>query len=141
MTHNVHGPHDGDFYKFLGELEAEYKKLRDTGYSGEGFFGNGKRLGTGTSHNLPPHLARAKAVQAAEKRQNLQIVLGGSARKLGGKLPKDLSPRELAAQVCWFFVKQASINYIIRPQSEGQGTIGFVDVAMMRKCRGRPTMP
>ena len=100
MTHNVHGPHDSKFYKFLEDLEVEYAELRSTGYSGEGFFGNGKRLGTETSHNLPPHLARAKAIEAAEKRRKLHTISGGGARKLGGKLPKGLNPRDLAAQVC-----------------------------------------
>ena len=87
----------------MSELESEYDALRASGYDGEGFHSAGKRLGVGVSHNLPPHLARARALQAAEKRiatQNLMGKAGG--QRLGGRsLDKltNLSPRELAVQV------------------------------------------
>lgn len=102
LTHNVHGRHDAKFYKLLGELEEEYDRLKDSGYSGEGFHSVGRKVGVGVSHNLPPHLARLKAVEAAERRQKVQAVMGGSGRRLGGRPSgtlKELSPRELAAQV------------------------------------------
>ncbi|KAL5507454.1 hypothetical protein ACEPAH_6910 [Sanghuangporus vaninii] len=102
LTHNVHGIHDDKFYKYLSELEAEYETLRRSGYDGEGFHSAGKRLGVNVSHNLPPDLVRAKALQAAEKRKALQQMLGSSAgQRLGGNLPRSLinmSPRELAVQ-------------------------------------------
>ncbi|KAH8102380.1 WLM domain-containing protein [Cristinia sonorae] len=99
LTHNVHGPHDEKFYKLLAELEDEYAALKRSGYSGEGFFSKGTRLGQGASHDIPPHLARAKALEAAEKRRKTGIMLGGS-RRLGGSNANAgrRSPRELAAE-------------------------------------------
>ena len=49
LTHNVHGPHDEKFYKFLTELEDEYEALKRSGYSGEGFYSKGHRLGQSVS--------------------------------------------------------------------------------------------
>jgi len=100
----VHGPHDEKFYKFLSELQDEYDTLQRSGYAGEGFFTKGERVGLGVSHDLPPHLARLKALEAAEKRKQISRVLAGSGR-LGGRInTKGLSPRELAAQVKCPFV-------------------------------------
>ncbi|KAI0673725.1 WLM domain-containing protein [Trametes maxima] len=96
LTHNVHGPHDDKFYKLLSELEEEYEALRRSGYSGEGFHSNGRRLGANVSHNLPPHIARQKAIDAAEKRRQIIVVLSGGG-KLGGTVRSNKSPRELAA--------------------------------------------
>ncbi|OAX42114.1 WLM-domain-containing protein [Rhizopogon vinicolor AM-OR11-026] len=99
LTHNVHGPHDEKFYKFLAALEDEYDDLQRSGYAGEGFFSPGHRLGAGVSYDLPPHLARLKALDAAERRRHTNSVLGGGGR-LGGRTTalQDMSPRELAAQ-------------------------------------------
>ncbi|KAI0652449.1 WLM domain-containing protein [Trametes meyenii] len=97
LTHNVHGPHDDKFYKLLSELEEEYDALRRSGYSGEGFHSNGRRLGANVSHDLPPHIARQKAVDAAEKRRQISVVLSGGGR-LGGMTRNNKSPRELAAE-------------------------------------------
>ncbi|KAI3622493.1 WLM-domain-containingprotein [Moniliophthora roreri] len=101
LTHNVHGPHDDKFYKYLAGLQDEYDALIRSGYSGEGFFSKGQRLGVNVSHNLPLHQARAKAIEAAEKRKRVGQVLGGGGQRLGGGHLKgnlDLTPRELAAQ-------------------------------------------
>ncbi|KAF7791605.1 hypothetical protein EIP86_002622 [Pleurotus ostreatoroseus] len=99
LTHNVHGPHDDKFYKLLSELEDEYEALKRSGYSGEGFHTKGRRLGENVSHNLPAHIARQRALDAAEKRRRIAGIVGGS-RRLGGVVPKrNLSPRELAAAV------------------------------------------
>ena len=97
----MHGPHDEKFYKFLSELQDEYDALQRSGYAGEGFFTKGKRVGLGVSHDLPPHQARLKALEAAEKRRQISRVLGGpGGNRLGGRIStKGLSPRELAAQV------------------------------------------
>ncbi|KAJ3556711.1 hypothetical protein NM688_g1878 [Phlebia brevispora] len=82
LTHNVQGPHDEKFYKFLSELEDD----------------KGRRLGENISHNAPVYIARQRALEAAEKRRRLAGVVGGS-RRLGGIAPKrNLSPRELAAE-------------------------------------------
>lgn len=96
----MHGPHDEKFYKFLAALEDEYDALQRSGYAGEGFFSSGHRLGAGVSHDLPQHLARLKALQAAETRRHANSVLGGGGR-LGGRTTalQGMSPRELAAQV------------------------------------------
>lgn len=97
----MHGPHDDTFYKYLAGLEAEYEDLRRSGYSGEGFHSRGVRLGVGTSHNLPPHLARLKALEAAEKRRGAGG--SGAGKRLGGGTFDDgrrnLTPRELASRV------------------------------------------
>ncbi|KAK7063810.1 WLM domain-containing protein [Favolaschia claudopus] len=98
LTHNVHGPHDDKFYKFLSGLQDEYDALKRTGYSGEGFFSKGQRLGIGVSHDLPPHQARAKALDAAEKRRKTGLLIGNGGR-LGGRIDAgNLTPRELAAR-------------------------------------------
>jgi hypothetical protein len=57
-------------------------------------------VGVGVSHDLPPHLARQRALEAAEKRRQMTRVLGGGGR-LGGRPVNTagLSPRELAARV------------------------------------------
>ncbi|KAI8990593.1 WLM domain-containing protein [Trametes punicea] len=97
LTHNVHGPHDEKFYQYLSGLEEEYEALRKSGYSGEGFHAPGRRIGTNVSHDLPPHIARQKAVEAAEKRKQISVILGGGGR-LGGAVRSNKSPRELAAE-------------------------------------------
>ena len=98
LTHNVHGPHDDKFYKFLSGLEEEYDALRRSGYAGEGFHSEGRRLGVSVSHDLPLHQARQKAAAAAEKRKQVSVVLSGGGR-LGGVARSIKSPRELAAEV------------------------------------------
>ncbi|KAH9929760.1 WLM domain-containing protein [Fomitopsis serialis] len=98
LTHNVHGPHDEKFYKFLAGLEEEYAVLKRSGYAGEGFFTKGQRLGTNVSHNLPPHLARQRALDAAEKRRQINAVLGGGGKLGGARGTVNKSPRELAAE-------------------------------------------
>ncbi|KAJ3869294.1 WLM domain-containing protein [Lentinula novae-zelandiae] len=114
LTHNVHGPHDEKFYKFLAELQEEYDALQRSGYAGEGFFSKGNRLGTNISHNIPPHLARAQAVAAAEKRRNLSQTLGGGGRRLGGDTEdRVLSLRERA--------KRAAERRLLDEKSCGQG--------------------
>ncbi|KAF9486328.1 WLM-domain-containing protein [Pholiota conissans] len=96
LTHNVHGPHDEKFYKYLSGLQDEYDALQRSGYAGEGFFTEGRRLGT--SHNVPPHMARLKALEAAEKRRQTSRVLGPGGRLGGATKGSGLSPRELAAR-------------------------------------------
>lgn len=53
------------------------------------------------SHDLPPHLARAKALEAAEKRRRVGGVLRGGGRLGGlGTARRGMTPRQLAAEVC-----------------------------------------
>ena len=58
------------------------------------------------SHNLPPHLARLKALEAAEKRRKVSQILGGEGgRRLGGgHLGGNLTPSQKAAQVSLLFI-------------------------------------
>jgi len=119
LTHNVHGPHDEKFYKYLAGLEEEYDTLRRTGYAGEGFFSVGRRLGTNVSHDLPPHLARLRALEAAEKRRKMSNVMSGGGR-LGGQRPiAGLNPRELAAMV-----RALDSNIDTRSQFWGKSSTG-----------------
>jgi hypothetical protein len=101
LTHNVHTPHDDSFYKYLAVLESEYEDLRRSGYAGEGFHSPGVRLGVGASHNLPHHLARLKALEAAEKRRRIGGSGGGRRLGEGGILggKTRLTPKELALRV------------------------------------------
>ncbi|KAF8316622.1 WLM-domain-containing protein [Clavulina sp. PMI_390] len=99
LTHNVHGPHDDRFYKYLAGLEREYEDLQRSGYAGEGFFAPGERLGLGTSHNLSMTEAKKRALEAAERRAKRA---GGGANRLGGAgwTTKTLmkTPGQLAAE-------------------------------------------
>ncbi|KZT30932.1 WLM-domain-containing protein [Neolentinus lepideus HHB14362 ss-1] len=98
LTHNVHGAHDEKFYKFLSGLEDEHAALKRSGYAGEGFFSPGQRLGTGASHNLPPHIARQRALEAAENRRKMSTLMSGGRRLGGAPVHRNLTPRELAAE-------------------------------------------
>lgn len=96
LTHNVHGPHDQTFYNFLSRLEEEYYELKRTGYAGEGFYSNGRRLGEGIPQNIPAYLARQRALEAAERRRRTNVGTG-PVRLGGGNLASlGLTPRELA---------------------------------------------
>jgi hypothetical protein len=120
LTHNVHGPHDATFYKYLSGLEEEYQALKRSGWAGEGFFSAGTRLGTRVSHNLSPHETRLKAIDAAEKRRRIGGMMSGSHR-LGGSRPiSNLTPRELAAQVYFMRVPMLKriTDTISRPQND-----------------------
>ena len=81
-------------------MEQEYEALKRSGYAGEGFHSVGVRLGVGVGHDLPPHLAKIKALEAAERRRRTASVMNGGGRKLGGSLTgRKKSLRELAAEV------------------------------------------
>ncbi|RDX51198.1 WLM-domain-containing protein [Lentinus brumalis] len=98
LTHNVHGPHDDKFYKYFAGLEEEYAALRRSGYDGEGFHSAGHRLGTNASHDLPTHIARQKALEAAEKRKHIDLVFGRGGRLGGAVRDANKDPRHLAAE-------------------------------------------
>lgn len=86
MAHNTYGPHDDKFYSHLKALEEEYTALRASGYAGEGFYSEGRRLGSSTTSasSQNPRLsdARKKALAAANARRKAHI--GGPPQKLGG---------------------------------------------------------
>lgn len=79
LCHNVHGPHDEHFHALWNQLRDEHEALVRKGYSGEGFLGEGRKVGGGG--HLPMHEARRRARAAAEKRKALT---NGSGQKLGG---------------------------------------------------------
>ncbi|KAK6526475.1 hypothetical protein TWF694_005061 [Orbilia ellipsospora] len=68
LTHCVHGPHDDKFWGLFRDLQAELETLRYTGYTGEGFLGNGESLGA-TPKGLNNLEAKRRAREAAEKRR------------------------------------------------------------------------
>ena len=61
---------------FLPDSGNEYEALQRSGYAGEGFYSKGHRLGENVSHDLPPHLARVRALEAAEKRRRAGMLSG-----------------------------------------------------------------
>lgn len=96
----MHGPHDQNFYSFLSRLEEEYYELKRTGYAGEGFFTNGRRLGEGIPQNIPAYLSRQRALEAAERRRRTPTGTNGPVRLGGGDLANlGLTPRELIVLV------------------------------------------
>lgn len=106
LTHNRRSPHDAQFYKILDEFTAEYEAAVANGWRGEGFLAPGKRVGEGVSHNLPDHIARAKAADLLEKRGKLMAIMGPiGGQRLGGntvqpsksKQPR-LTPGEMAVR-------------------------------------------
>jgi hypothetical protein len=98
----VRGPHDVQFYKILNDLNTELDQLISSGYTGEGFFSQGKQLAS--SRQVSKNEARQKAIEAAEKRQRLgKLMLPKGGRRLGGgesaiQRESQFTPQELAAQ-------------------------------------------
>ncbi|KAJ1962097.1 hypothetical protein GGI12_002852 [Dipsacomyces acuminosporus] len=76
LAHIVHGPHDEKFYRLLDELKRETEALMIKGYTGDGFYSTGHRVGLGQSHNVPRHQVRAKTLEAIEARQKSQRFSG-----------------------------------------------------------------
>lgn len=96
----------------------------------------GHRLGTNVSHNVPPNVARIKALEAAEKRAKAQRVLNGGGRLGGRSRNAGLSPRELAARVSYYF--SASILPVDRVLSGRRAKIkGPKIVRSWCRCRAR----
>ncbi|KAK4498805.1 hypothetical protein PRZ48_009315 [Zasmidium cellare] len=85
LSHNVWGEHDSNFHKLWDELRDEHEALVRKGYTGEGFLGEGKKLG-GTGYARPPplHEMRQRARASAEKRKTQATLGNGSGQRLGG---------------------------------------------------------
>ncbi|KAJ2748858.1 hypothetical protein GGI19_005934 [Coemansia pectinata] len=83
LVHIVRSPHDTEFYRILDELKGEAEVLLAKGYTGDGFFSDGTRVGVGVSHNVPRHGLREQTVRAVEARRRKEL-LGGPPRTLGG---------------------------------------------------------
>lgn len=88
----------------MSRLQEEYYELKRTGYAGEGFFTNGRRLGAGIPQTVPALLAQQRSIELeiAEGRRRANTVPGtnGPVRLGGGNLASlGLTPRELAVLV------------------------------------------
>jgi DNA-dependent metalloprotease WSS1 len=94
LVHIVHGPHDRHFHALWDKLRDEHQALVMKGYTGEGFLGQGNRLG---GRGMPLSEVRRRARAAAERRKVLQT---NSGQRLGGTgvpLGQDPRPAILAA--------------------------------------------
>lgn len=80
LCHIVRGPHDENFHTLWNQLRDEHEALIRKGYTGEGFLGQGRKLGG--SGRIPMDEARRRARAAAEKRRQISA---GSGQKLGGR--------------------------------------------------------
>lgn len=83
LCHIVFGPHDGNFHNLWNELRDEHQTLLMKGYTGEGFLGQGKKLG---GQRVPLDEMRRNARKAAEKRHAATKPSNGGHR-LGGSRP------------------------------------------------------
>ena len=88
----------------MSRLQEEYYELKRTGYAGEGFFSNGRRLGAGIPQTVPALVAQQRSIELeiAERRKRTNTVPGTNApvRLGGGNLANlGLTPRELAVLV------------------------------------------
>lgn len=92
LAHIVQGPHDQHFYALWDKLRDEHQALAMKGYTGEGFLGQGNRLG---GRRMPLNEARRKARAAAERRKTLST---GSGQRLGGQgIMRGQDPRAIIA--------------------------------------------
>ncbi|XP_059666546.1 uncharacterized protein LOC132312267 [Cornus florida] len=100
LCHNVHGPHNANFYKLWDELRKECEELINKGIAGtgEGFDLPGRRLG-GFSRQPPLSYLRQTALAAAEKRASLGSLLPSGPKRVGGdkSIMVALSPIQAAA--------------------------------------------
>ncbi|XP_012071035.1 DNA-dependent metalloprotease WSS1 isoform X3 [Jatropha curcas] len=100
LCHNVHGPHNANFYKLWDELRKECEELLSKRISGtgEGFDLPGRRLG-GFSRQPPLSSLHKTALAAAEKRAKMGTILPSGPQRLGGDstIMVALSPIQAAA--------------------------------------------
>ncbi|KAF8414250.1 hypothetical protein HHK36_002250 [Tetracentron sinense] len=100
LCHNVHGPHNANFYKLWDEIRKECEELMAKGITGtgEGFDLPGRRLG-GFSRQPPLTSLRQTALAAAEKRARMGSLLSSGPKRLGGdsNIMVALSPIQAAA--------------------------------------------
>ena len=87
----------------MSRLQEEYYELKRTGYAGEGFFTNGRRLGAGIPQTVPALLAQQRSIELEiikGRRTNTVPGTNGPVRLGGGNLASlGLTPRELAVLV------------------------------------------
>ncbi|KAL8113616.1 DNA-dependent metalloprotease WSS1-like [Apium graveolens] len=89
LCHNVHGPHNADFYNLLDEIRKECE---------QGFDLPGRRLG-GYTRQPPLSSLRQSALAAAENRANRGSLMPSGPRRIGGdsNIKSALSPIQAAA--------------------------------------------
>lgn len=89
LCHNVHGPHNADFYNLLDEIRKECE---------QGFDLPGRRLG-GYTRQPPLSSLRQSALAAAENRAKRGSLLPSGPRRIGGdsNIKSALSPIQAAA--------------------------------------------
>ncbi|TYK07928.1 DNA damage response protein WSS1 [Cucumis melo var. makuwa] len=100
LCHNLHGPHNANFYKLWDELRKECEELVAKGISGtaQGFDLPGRRLG-GNVRQPPLSSLRKSSLAAAEGRRRLASLLPSGPNRLGGdsNIMVALSPVQAAA--------------------------------------------
>lgn len=101
LAHIDVGPHNAQFYKLLDELNAECDALIAQGNDGTGdraFGGRGQRIGEGLRGNVPRHVARERAVRAAQQRARVGRLMQGGGQRLGGRaeVARSCDPRMMA---------------------------------------------
>lgn len=103
LCHNIHGPHNANFYKLWDELRKECEELMTKGITGiaEGFDLPGRRLGGLSRQPSLPSLSslRKATLAAAENRARLGPLLPSGPKRLGGDstIMCALSPVQAAA--------------------------------------------
>ncbi len=83
LAHIIWGAHDVNFHNLWNELRDEHQILLMKGYTGEGFLGQGQKLG---GRRIPLDEMRRQARIAAEKRKSATKASAGGHR-LGGTRP------------------------------------------------------
>jgi hypothetical protein len=89
LSHNMHTPHAGPFYKLLDELKAECEELMAKGIGGTGAGFDAPSAGKvggrfiGPSDQISNFDKRAIALKAAEQRAKRQALMSTGPRKLG----------------------------------------------------------
>ncbi|XP_038898345.1 uncharacterized protein LOC120086023 [Benincasa hispida] len=100
LCHNLHGPHNANFYKLWDELRKECEELMAKGISGtaQGFDLPGRRLG-GNVRQPPLSSLHKSSLAAAEGRRHLGSLLPSGPNRLGGdsNIMVALSPVQAAA--------------------------------------------
>jgi hypothetical protein len=85
LSHIIWSEHDSRFHALWDELRDEHETLLRKGYTGEGFLGEGKKLGGVYGGRAPPpYEMRRLAKASAEKRKTQSTLSSGSGRRLGG---------------------------------------------------------
>lgn len=94
LSHIIWGPHDHNFNNLWNELREEHQTLLAKGYTGEGFLGDGRKLG---GKRIPLDEMRRQARIAAEKRKATTNVNAGGNRLGGIKVARGVDMRKVIA--------------------------------------------